>query len=136
MRRSLHFAIMVGLTLPALTVACAGTGDAGPEPTVTITETETQVVPPTYEEPVQEVPEGSVSEGTYLVGTDVEAGTYRTDGPDGTDWLDWCYFERSTDDSGSLESIIDNDNLSGPGRFTVKDGQVLKLSGSCVWEKQ
>lgn len=80
--------------------------------------------------------EGAISDGTYLVGTDIPSGTYKTKGPDSHDVLDSCYFERATNDSGSLDSIIDNDILTGPGRTTVSKGQLLTLTGGCFWVKQ
>jgi hypothetical protein len=49
-------------------------------------------------------------DGTFLVGTDIQAGTYHADAsPSGN-----CYWERDSDLNGNLNSIISNDNSSGP----------------------
>jgi hypothetical protein len=40
-----------------------------------------------------------------------------------------CYFSRSKDDSGSLTSILQNDNSQGATRITVKKGEFLNVSG-------
>ena len=72
---------------------------------------------------------GTVSDGTYLVGEDLDAGTWKTSGDGGT-----CYWARLSDDSGS--DIIANNYGSGPSRFTTKKGEVVELSGGCTWTKQ
>ncbi|MBN9739423.1 hypothetical protein PP1_031060 [Pseudonocardia sp. P1] len=64
------------------------------------------------------------------------AGRYKTAGPGSTDILDSCYLERSKDDSGELDSIIANDNLTGPSSVTVKDGEFVTFNGGCTWAKQ
>lgn len=75
-------------------------------------------------------------DGVYLVGTDVAAGSYKTEGPDSSDILDSCYWSRNKDDSGELDSIIANDNITGPGRVTLNTGEIFEASGDCVWVKQ
>jgi hypothetical protein len=71
-------------------------------------------------------------DGEYLVGEDIAAGTYKTAGPQ-DDFS--CYWERDKDSSGSFESIIANDNLSGTGRVTVEKGEVFKTQGCRTWQK-
>jgi hypothetical protein len=78
-------------------------------------------------------PATSFSDGTYLVGSDIEAGTYKTTGPDDSAWTDGCYWERAKNDSGDLDSIIANNYQEGPGRVTVNSGEVFKVSGDCEW---
>lgn len=79
--------------------------------------------------------------GTYAVvaGTagqgEIPAGRLKTSGPTSSSVVDSCYWERARDDSGEFRSIITNDNISGPGSVTVKKGEFLKLSGSCVWKQ-
>jgi hypothetical protein len=68
-----------------------------------------------------------ITEGTYLVGTDMEPGSYKTTGGDG------CYWARLKDDSG--RNIIANDFSDGPMRFTVKKGEYLQISGPCLFTK-
>jgi hypothetical protein len=75
-------------------------------------------------------PATSFQDGSFLVGTDIEAGTYKTSGDDtGLG----CYWERASDDSGSLDAIITNNYGEGPQRVTVKTGETFKVSGDCEW---
>ncbi|MGW5633966.1 hypothetical protein [Streptomyces sp. NPDC003832] len=97
--------------------------DAGLEPDVTI-----PAVEETEEEP--EGPLTSIDEGTYLVGEDVKAGSYKTSGPSDS----MCYWSRNKDDSGELDSIIANDILQGPGRVTVNRGEIFETNGCDTWE--
>jgi hypothetical protein len=53
-------------------------------------------------------------DGTYRVGKDIRPGTYRTKGGDG------CYWARLKSFNGSLDSILANDNASGPTLVTIK----------------
>lgn len=81
-------------------------------------------------------PAATFSDGTYEVGVDVEPGRYKTTGPDGSGFIDSCYWARNSNDSGEFSAIIANDNISGPGSITVKSGEFVELSGGCVWTKQ
>lgn len=71
----------------------------------------------------------TVSEGTYLVGTDMVAGSYKSAGSS-----TGCYWARLKDDSG--RNIIANDLVNGPGpaRFTTKKGEFVKI-GLCTFTK-
>jgi hypothetical protein len=102
---------------------------AQPHPTTTVTQTVNGKAKPA-------AVNASVSDGVYLVGTDIKAGTYKTAGPASNDVLDSCYWERAKDDSGDWQSILANDNLTGPGRVTVKRGEVVHFDGGCEWVKQ
>ena len=53
--------------------------------------------------------------GTYRVGKDVRAGTYRTLGSG----VGSCYWARLKGFSGSLGAIIANENVVGPGLVTI-----------------
>lgn len=97
-------------------------------PTTTIAPTPAPVAAPAG-------PATTASEGVYQVGTDLAAGRYKTTGPDKSDYVPSCYWERATDDSGELNAIIANDNISGPGSLTLKSGEFIKFSGSCIWTK-
>lgn len=68
----------------------------------------------------------TVSDGTYLVGTDMEAGSYKTSGGEG------CYWARLKDDAGS--KIIANNLSDGPARFTAKKGEYVQIS-RCTFTK-
>ena len=50
-----------------------------------------------------------VPPGMYLVGRDILPGLYRGQAPRG----DWCYWERLSDATGELYSILANDNAEG-----------------------
>ncbi len=76
-------------------------------------------------------PRTSVSDGIYEVGPDMAPGKYKTPGP-GVGGS--CYFEVS-DGSGSLSGIDHNDNISGPGVVTLKNGKYFKTNGGCTWSK-
>jgi hypothetical protein len=77
-------------------------------------------------------PATSASNGTYLVGTDVQAGCYKTAGNSGTK----CYWERMKDNSGDPNSTIANDFFDGPGYVTVTAGEFVKFSRGCTWALQ
>lgn len=97
--------------------------DAGIEPDVTI-----PAVEETEEEPAG--PLTSIDQGTYLVGEDVKAGSYKTSGPT----TSMCYWSRNKDDSGELKSIIANELLQGPGRVTLSKGEIFETNGCETWE--
>lgn len=70
-------------------------------------------------------------DGEYRVGQDMQPGTYRTAGPANGN----CYWERDKDSSGSMDSIIANDNLAGSGLVTVAKGEIFKSTGCQDWVK-
>jgi len=67
----------------------------------------------------------TVSDGTYLVGTDIRAGRYKgsVDGGSG-------YWQISRDANGN--NIVANDNPTGSFSVQVKNGQYLTLSGATI----
>jgi hypothetical protein len=85
--------------------------------------------------PVPTGPVTSFSDGTYVVGTDVVAGTYHTTGP-ASDGSGLCYWEREKDTSGNPDSIIANDVGRGPTTVTISGSDVaFKTSGCNMWTK-
>ncbi|MEJ7648636.1 MAG: hypothetical protein WKF57_06215 [Nakamurella sp.] len=91
---------------------------AKPVPT-TVVKTEVKTVPQTVQVTVTAEPAGtSVPNGDYLVGKDIEPGTYQC--KDATDRLYW----EADDASGE---ILDND-LGSIARFT-SEAYTIKLSG-------
>lgn len=73
-------------------------------------------------------------EGTYAVGEDVKAGTYKTTVPDG----EHCYWARLKDFDGELGSINANGNLDegGKGRIVVKKSDAgVEFRGGCEWKR-
>ncbi|MFF0206081.1 hypothetical protein [Streptomyces sp. NPDC005017] len=116
---------------PTVTVTRTAEAGAGPAPTVTETVTETVTAKP--KKTVEPGPATSFSgEGEYLVGDDIEPGTYKTAGPEGEFG---CYWERAEDASGEFGSIIANNNLNGPGRVTLNSGEYFKTNRCEEWKR-
>jgi hypothetical protein len=74
----------------------------------------------------------SFADGIWAVGIDVAPGTYHTDGGGS------CYWERESDFTASgTNSIIANDNASGPATVTVAStDKGFKSRGCGTWTKQ
>lgn len=76
-------------------------------------------------------PESEVEEpvgyqtGMYKIGTDMPAGEYLITSSGG-------YYAVTADSSGSLESIISNDNYRNRAYVTVQDGQYFQFDGTAV----
>lgn len=93
-------------------------------------------------EPVQPAPqhdapeESVISDGTYIVGQDIQPGTYRTAGP-ASELVDNCYWARLKGTSGELGEIIANQNLAGPGVVTIapSDG-AFETMGCKPWVRR
>ncbi|MFF4571620.1 hypothetical protein [Streptomyces sp. NPDC001410] len=117
-----------GAPRPTVTVTeTAEAADPGPAPTVTKTVT---AKPKKTRQPG---PATSFSgEGEYLVGDDIKAGTYKTSGPEDEFG---CYWERAKDASGEFGSIIANNNLDGPGRVTLNNGEYFKTNRCQEWKR-
>jgi ABC-type Fe3+-hydroxamate transport system substrate-binding protein len=90
-----------------------------PGPTKTVTKS----VPQTYT---------TLSDGTYVVGTDIQPGVYKTAGPGSSAIANTCYW--AVLNSLNTTDIADNGNISGPTTIQV-DGKALELSGGCTWAK-
>lgn len=67
-------------------------------------------------------------EGLYVVGQDVNPGTYKTGGPDGRS----CYYAIKNG-TGADSDIIDNNIVDGPATVTLKAGQVFETSNCQDW---
>lgn len=109
--------------------ATDATSSAAPAPTSATRTTAAAAAPATS---TSSVPTTVSGDGEYQVGVDMQAGTYRTAGPeDGS--FGGCYWERDKNASGDFDAIIANDNLSGSGIVTVKRGEYFKSSGCQSW---
>jgi hypothetical protein len=80
-------------------------------------------------------PESEVSGdgGMYRIGADLAPGTYKSTGNanDAT-----CYWERSKDALHGIDSIIDNENVSGNAIVTIAAGDgYFKTNGCKNWKK-
>lgn len=67
----------------------------------------------------------SFTDGTYQVGTDIQPGTYRTEGGE------YCYWERLSGFGGTFDEIIANSNPSGPSIVTILPSDIGFSSTRC-----
>jgi hypothetical protein len=78
----------------------------------------------------------SFGDGTYQVGTapgDVAAGSYRSTGS--TEGMS-CYWARTKDPTGNVDTIIADGYPSGPTTITIKDSDGAFLASGCApWNK-
>lgn len=71
-------------------------------------------------------------DGTFLVGTDIEVGTYRGNSSHG----DNCMWERLSGMGGTFEDSIAFDNPTGPAIVTIKKtDKAFKSDGCGDWKK-
>ncbi|MFJ2733448.1 MULTISPECIES: hypothetical protein [unclassified Streptomyces] len=118
---------------PAVTVTKTAAAERGePKPAVTVTQKVT-VAPKPAKKPGPATTVGG--EGQYLVGDDMQAGTYKTAGPDEGSFIKNCYWARTKDASGEFGAIIANENLKGQGRVTVNKGEYFETKGCQKWTK-
>lgn len=69
-------------------------------------------------------------DGTYIVGTDIQPGTYKADASPR------CYWERLRNLDGGVGSIIDNDNTTGPVVLAVQPSdKAVRVSGCAPFRK-
>ncbi|MBM4693765.1 hypothetical protein GS434_08605 [Rhodococcus hoagii] len=64
-------------------------------------------------------------DGIFLVGRDINPGTYRNSGTSS------CYWQRSSGTSGDFDEILANGNESGPAVVTIQPGDVAFTSKRC-----
>jgi hypothetical protein len=118
---------------PTVTVTAAAKAAAKPAPAPTVTVTAKAPKPPAKPAAPKKAAAPTFSgDGEYLVGQDIKAGTYKTQGP-GDSPL--CYWERDKDAKHELNSIIANNALTGSGRVTVQKGEIFKTQGCEAWTK-
>lgn len=70
-------------------------------------------------------PRTSFGDGTWMVGSGIEPGTYTTEGGAG------CYWARLGGLSGETDDIIANDNASGPTSVTISGTDAAFQSQDC-----
>jgi hypothetical protein len=73
-----------------------------------------------------------IQPGTYLVGRDIQSGTYK--GQAGTDIMDSCYWVRLNNVNGDFNSIIANDNAVGQFYVQISGGD-FAFSTKCVLDR-
>ncbi|MFG2860327.1 hypothetical protein [Streptomyces sioyaensis] len=133
-------------TVLGLGVAVAGDGGSGrkpgaqPAPTVAVTFT-AKPVQASVGKPEKAAgkaaaagPGTTVGQGSYLVGEDIAAGTYRTGGPAASD-IPLCHWARAKDSSGETGGIIADGTPRGPARVTVIKGEIFETKGCRRWTK-
>lgn len=64
-------------------------------------------------------------DGVFLVGKDIQPGTYRNDGSNG------CYWARLSGTSGTLGDILANDNVVGQAVVTIASSDVAFQTTRC-----
>lgn len=74
-------------------------------------------------------------DGTYVVGKDIEPGTYRTEGPQGGIITD-CYWARLSGTSGEPDDIIANEVTKGRTTVTIEGGDKAFSTNGCKTWKQ
>jgi hypothetical protein len=95
-------------------------------------------IPVPAPEPTPEPPAApavpTVGPGTYVVGSEMPAGTWHTAGPD-PDSYGSCYYARLRNlDGETISSIITNGNTPGPMTLTIKPSD-KGFETTCVWTK-
>jgi hypothetical protein len=127
--RILAAAALTGLAVTACAAPAAPTVDQrSPVPWATADT-------PTAAVDVQ-APDGSIAgDGTYIVGGDVQPGTYKSAGP-GDRPVGMCYWARHKDTTGDTDSIIANNIGKGPQVVTIKktDG-AFETRGCATWAR-
>ncbi|OLF17888.1 hypothetical protein [Actinophytocola xanthii] len=92
----------------------------------TVTRTVTATVSATVSAPPASTTQ--VDDGLFEVGTDLAPGTYRTDGPDGTNRTG-CYWSRI----GPSGEAVDRGVLRRPGTVTLREGERFDTAGCRPW---
>jgi hypothetical protein len=73
----------------------------------------------------------SFEDGAYIVGTDIEPGTYKNTGDEN------CYWQRLRDFSGTFDGIIANGNPTGAAIVAIKASDKGFSAARCgTWTKQ
>jgi hypothetical protein len=108
------------VTMPTITVSPSAA------PAVTVT------VRPVAPKPAS--PHASMAgDGVFVVGTDIEPGTYHTSGAVGGSGGN-CYYALLS--STNTSDIIDNNDVTGPATITVGAGvKAVDISGCQVWTR-
>lgn len=88
----------------------------------------------TTEAPEEPEAEFAFDDGTHVVGEDIQPGTYRTHGDDGSSF--GCYWARLSGFSGELDEIIANDNAQNTVVTIAETDKGFSSSGCGTWTKQ
>jgi hypothetical protein len=80
-------------------------------------------------------PTGPFTGGLYEVGVDMAPGTYKTAGPEDSDLVKLCIWQRKSNDSGDFSAIKASGMTAGRNSVTVHAGEYVELTG-CTWTRQ
>ena len=118
---------------PATVTAAGATVTQTATETVTATAPAVEAAPAPAESTPAPVDSSDVAgDGTFLVGTDIKPGTYRSAKPASGN----CYWARLRADDGGINDIIANNNSSGPSVVTVrKSDKLFKTQGCEDWTR-
>jgi hypothetical protein len=132
-RRTLIVVAMLAVagcgTTKTVTVTAPPSVVTAPAVTVTVTQTvtQTQDVTPTANAQGQAT---TISDGVWVVGKDMAAGTYHTSGGSGAQ----CYYALLR--SSNTQDIITNNISAGPQTLTTSGAYAVDLSGGCTWSRE
>lgn len=107
-----------------------GAPTAAPRVTVTATQFETRTITETVTATPPPGPVSEFADGLFEVGVDVLPGTYRTDGPNGSN-AGGCYWSRT----GPRGDVLDNGVLNKPGTLAVQKGERIDSAGCLPWRR-
>jgi hypothetical protein len=92
--------------------------------------------PATVSKPAPAPPATIPGDGTFVVGTDIKPGIYKSVGPAPDASFPNCYWERDKDLSGGFGAIITNGNTKGPTTVQIAaTDKAFKTSGCAEWTK-
>lgn len=107
-------------------------GKVKPAPTVTVTKT---TAPKVVTKPKPKAAAVIPGDGTFVVGTEVKPGTYKTSGPAESSFPN-CYWARLKGTSGGFGDIIANGNPKGQTTITISSSDgAFETSGCKEWKK-
>ncbi|MCX2179005.1 hypothetical protein KV205_00440 [Streptomyces sp. SKN60] len=138
-----HAAAALGGLLVGVLIGVVGSrGDTADSPSVTQTVTatpQTTQTPETAGQPTISTPKKDSTptaeipgDGVFLVGKDIQPGTYRSDGKDNV----LCYWARLSDTTGELGDIIASGNAEGQAIVKIDPSDKAFQSSDCKsWQK-
>lgn len=140
-----HIAFALGGLLVGILIGVSGSGGGKNSPSATVTVTTTATRVGTGRQPAAATPSATTAphheskpkgeipgDGTFLVGNDMKAGTYRTEGKNQYG----CYWARLSDTTGELNAIIANGNVQGPAIVKVAASDKAFQTTDCKpWKK-
>mgnify|MGYP001061986127 CR=1 FL=1 len=136
--------LVVFALISVIAIGCGATPTEKPESTqgesqsVVESPKTTTAVPPTPLPPTAAPPTAvspklasAIDDGTWVVGDDIQAGTYETSNEDGN-----CYWTRLSGFSGSFDDIVANDNPEGRAIVTIIESDKGFGSAGCgTWKR-